>query len=112
MYPAQRANGPDSRPEEDSSRRIEKLEVYIRRLGGDPQLIEQIVERGEASVKESTMCCPTTEARPIGDTASTSGPKYQTSFTKRMEGPTGKPSGLVEHDEQVTYIETYVPLRA
>jgi Fungal Zn(2)-Cys(6) binuclear cluster domain len=111
VYPVLRANGPDSRPE-DSSQRIEKLEVYIRRLGGDPQLIEQTVERGEANVKESSTCCLTTEARRIGDTASTSQPKDRTSCMKRREGPIGEQSGLVEHDEQVTYIEAYVPLRA
>ena len=99
MYPLQRDNGLDSRPE-DYSQRIEKLEVYVRRLGGDPQLIEQIVESGEANFKESSTYCPMTEARP----------KHQTSWMKRTEVPIDEQSGLVEHGEQVTYIEAYVPL--
>lgn len=108
VYPVQRANGPDSRPE-DYSQRMEKLEIYIRRLGGDPQLIEQVFESGEA-VQESSTGCPTTEARRIGETASST--KDKTSWMKRAEEPIGEKSGLVEHDEQVTYIEAYVPLWA
>ena len=109
VYPVERANGPDSRPEAYSER-MEKLELYIRRLGGDPQLIGQIFKSGDA-VQESSACCPPTEARHIGETASTSHSKDKTSRMKRKEGPIGEKSGLVEHDEEVTYIEAYVPNR-
>lgn len=102
MYPGRRADGrdpPDSGPR-DYSQRIEKLEGYIRRLGGDPQLTEQIVENGEANVIETR------------DTASTSRPQENTLGSKSTEGPVGTQSRLVEHDEQVTYIETFVALWA
>ena len=110
VYPVQRANGPDSHPE-DYSQRMEQMESYIRHLGGDPQLIEQGFDSGKA-VQEPSACYPTTEARRIGETASTSRPRDKTSRVKRTEEPIGERSGLVEHDEQVTYIETYVPLWA
>ena len=106
VYPLHRTNGPVSRPE-DYPQRIEKLEVYIRHLGGDPQLIEQIVESDGTDVRESSTTCPPTEARHIGETAS---PVMKTSYMKRTEEPIRKRSGLVEHDEQLTYIETYVLL--
>lgn len=106
VYPVHRANGPDNRPE-DYSQRIEKLEVYIRRLGGDPQLIEENFESDETNVRESSIGCPTNEARRIGETAS---PVMKTSSMKRTEEPIRKRSGLVEHDDQVTYIEAYVLL--
>lgn len=111
IYPVQQVGGPDSRPD-DSSRRIEKLEVYIRRLGGDPQLIEQIAESGEANTRESSTRCAPTEAQRAVNMTSTSGLKIKTSSTKETEEPIGKQSGLVEHGEQVTYIEAYGLLRA
>lgn len=73
-------------------------------------MIEQILESGEANVKESSTCHPTTEARSIGETASTSRPKDKTPCIKRTEGWIGEQAGLVEHDEQVTYIEASVPI--
>lgn len=106
MYPVQRANGQDNRPE-DPSQRMEKLELYIRRLGGDPQLIEQSIESNQTDVRESSTGYTTTEARRIGETAS---PVGKAPYMKRTEEAIRKRSGLVEHDDQVTYIESYVLL--
>lgn len=104
VYPAQRTGGPDSGPDDDSQR-IEKLESYIRRLGGDPHLAKNTVESGEADVETPSTNGPTSKARPTGDTASL----VHSTDKPWAGGSAGKQSGLVEHDEQVTYIEAYLP---
>ena len=83
-YPGERTNKSDGRPE-DYSQRIDKLEAYIRRLGGDPQLVEKIIEDRSGS---------------------------EASCMKRTDVHNGTQAGLVEHDEQVTYIEAYATIRS
>lgn len=107
VYPLQRANRAASRPD-DYSQRIEKLETYIRRLGGDPQLTEQILESGEVNGKDPSTCSPTN----VGDTDSSFRPKENIPPTTSTKGLIGRLPGLVELDEQVTYIQAYVIPRA
>lgn len=93
-YRVPRAIDPDNRPE-NVSWRIERLEGYIRSLGGDPHLVEQDVASCEASVWKPSTYGPS--------------PRH-TTHIKGTEGPHDTKSGLVEHDEQVTYIEAFVYL--
>jgi hypothetical protein len=111
VYPGERTNKSDGRPE-DYSQRIDKLGAYIRRLGGDPQLVEQIIEDGENHVEQSGMCNASTGRRGVGKTASPGRSGSEASCMKRTDGHNGTQAGLVEHDEQVTYIEAYVTIRS
>lgn len=97
-----RANDPNVRPR-NNTQRVERLKDYIRRLGGDPQSIEQSLESGETNIEGSSTYGPTPEARSVVATASPGRSKDM----EGMEGPIAQKSGLVEHDEQVTYIEAY-----
>ena len=96
-YPVQRATGGESHSEK-SAQRIERLESEVRRLGGDLQLAEQIVESGNVDTQETNTRSSSTKANSLGNTTS----------AKRTEGSIGRSAGLVEHDEQVTCIEMYV----
>jgi len=97
-----RANDPNVRPR-NNTQRVERLKDYIRRLGGDPQSIEQSLGSGETNIEGSSTYGPTPEARSVVATTSPGRSKDM----EGMEGPIAQKSGLVEHDEQVTYIEAY-----
>lgn len=81
VYPEQTAGSAHERPTEDASERIEKLERYIRSLGGDPD---------EAS---------RSGRRAIGEPGSSNTPRLD----RIPMHP--KTSSLVTHNEEVTYIE-------
>ena len=107
VYPTQRVRESSTRID-DSSERIEKLETYIRRLGGDPRLLEQAPSNGDA-------LHPHTASYGIGTQSSEEMPSLnslssRTSFVGNSKKLTGKKQGFVEDDEQITYTEVYVCL--
>lgn len=110
-YPVQRATAGESHSE-NSAQRVERLESYIRRLGGDLQLAEQIIESGNVDTQKTNTRSSSTKASRLGNTTSTSRPYVNTSSAKRTEGSIGRSARLVEHDEQVTCIEAYVKIWA
>ena len=113
VYPTQRANGPQSGLT-DVSPHTEKLYAYIRRLGGDPDLVDQLDESGEAHVKRNrySTSSPVTDAQAIGGSTSSSRPEDRHQYSQNGTQSTGHKRGLVEHNEQVTYIEAFVLLCA
>ena len=111
MYPRERTNKSDGRTD-GYSQRIDKLEAYVRRLGGDPQLVEQIIEDGQNHVEQSGTCNASTGSDGVGKTASPGRSGSEASCMKRTDGHNGTQAGLGEHDEQVTYIEAYVTIRS
>lgn len=62
-------------------------------MGGDLNLIEQVVGGSVPSVEDPSTYGPS--------------PRH-TTHVKGTQGPLDSKSGLVEHDEQVTYIEACV----
>ncbi|GAB7354459.1 hypothetical protein MBLNU459_g4942t2 [Dothideomycetes sp. NU459] len=76
---------------------IERLESYIRGLGGDPEVAKQIIASGEDDARDSSSGSHSTKTGALGNPASTS-------RTDISPFPVTK-AGLVEHDKQVTYIE-------
>lgn len=83
----------DHRLADDASARIEKLERYIRSLGGDP---EQAGRSGQRTAEES----PGSQ-----NTGASSSSSSQPGSKRIPFHP--KTSGLVTHNEEVTYIERY-----
>ena len=111
VYPGERTIKSDGRPE-DYSQRIDKLEAYVRRLGGDPQLlVEQIDEDGQNDVEQSATCNASTGSHQVEKTASPRRSASKASCIKRTNGHNSTQARLVEHDEQVTYIEAFVAIR-
>lgn len=90
MYPEQATGSAYDRLPEDASARIEKLERYIRSLGGDP---EQASRSDEPAAEES----PRHQSTEASSSNSHPGSK-QIPFHP-------KTSSLVTHNEEVTYIE-------
>jgi hypothetical protein len=90
---------------EDSTQRIERLEEYIRSLGGDPHLADQLYQDGYDDTRETDTRRSLSKATSLG--VATSSTDYNTSSPKRTEASIGMPAGLVEHDEEVKCIETY-----
>ena len=109
VYPVQRAGRP-SNASGDDTQRIERLEDYIRRLGGDLRTLGQDGEGGEVDLDVSSNTSPApaaslsnsnTMTTPIASNDKQPSPQSKNrAVVERM--------GLVEHNEQVTYIETYV----
>ena len=97
-----RANAPNARPR-NNTQHVERLKDCIRRLGGDPELTEQSTESGEANTEGSSTYGPTLGARSVVAVAFPG----RSEDREETEGPVAQNSGLVEHDEQVTYIESY-----
>ncbi|KAK8137046.1 C6 transcription factor [Apiospora sp. TS-2023a] len=93
VYPEQITTGSAAhdRPPDDASTRIEKLERYIRSLGGDPQ---QAGRPDPQTVEES----PGSQKTGASSSGSQHGSK-QLPFHP-------KTSSLVTHNEEVTYIES------
>lgn len=110
VYPGEGTIKSDGRPE-DYSQRIDKLEAYVRRLGGDPQLVGQIIKDGENHLEQSGTRNASTGSRGVGMIASPGRSGSEDSRMKRTDRHTGTQAGLVEHDEQVTYIDQYVIIR-
>lgn len=84
---------------EQQAKRIERLEQYIRSLGGDPKEVNQSEnrrERNNAQMRES--------ADDSMISVDQLGSKISSSRT--TEASFGKISSLVTHDEELTYIET------
>lgn len=92
---------------EDSMQRIERLEEYIRSLGGDPHLTDQVYRAGYDETRERDMRNSSTEATSSRVTTSRSRTDSNSPFPKRTETSIGMPAGLVEHEEEVKCIETY-----
>lgn len=99
VYPASRVNESAS-PRDDQAERIDKLETYIRHLGGDPVNFESV-----DLAANGTSMYTTIEARRIQDAASTSSPRDSSTYTTGTEPLMGERRDLIEHDDQVTYIE-------
>lgn len=111
VYPTQRTNELESGLTNDSPH-IEKLNTYIRRLGGDPALVDQHDEGGEAYLNRYSTSSPVTEAKDIGGTTSPLHPKNRHQNSQNGTNSIGHKRGLVEHNEQVTCIEAFVLLCA
>ena len=95
-YPAQRPKG-------YQFHRLEKLELYVQRLGGDPELIDQDEDALTSIDDSSTSNGSSARIHSVHETASP-GPKD----IQRTNGLDTQKSGLIDHNEQVTYIELYV----
>ena len=96
IYPTQRLKG-------HQFDRFERLELYVRRLGGDPELIDQD-ENASTNVDDSgTSNEFSTRVHSVNETASP-GPKDP----QKRNGLATQKSGLIDHNEQVTYIQLYV----
>lgn len=90
---------------EDHLKRIEKLERYIRSLGGDLEDVEQPDESGNEIAEDAQMIGQVHEPRKNDTTPST----YRASLDstpKTTEAVNTRTSGLVSHNEELTYIET------
>ena len=86
---------------QQDARRIEDLESYIRSLGGDPNQVDQPVDGRTRQAGD------TAEPTQRNESGSSSG--RIRSIPRTTNAPSGQISSLVTHDEEVTYIETYVP---
>ncbi|KAK8036214.1 Zn2/Cys6 DNA-binding protein [Apiospora rasikravindrae] len=91
VYPEQAAGSTPGRVSEDVSGRIEKLERYIRSLGGDPEEVGRTDTRAVEDPRGSRR----------GDAPSSGSQPKLNSIPFHP-----KTSGLVEHNEEVTYIES------
>jgi hypothetical protein len=109
VYPTQRTS--DVRNQlENANERIEKLETYIRRLGGDPKLLEQMATDDGANVQQLHTSPNGTESRRAEELPSVVRYKTNASRVEKIQRLLGKKQGLVEHDEQITYTELCVRL--
>lgn len=90
-YPTQRTSCASTRLH-DSNERIEKLEIYIRRLGGDPSLLNQAINDG-------------TDIQHAEQAPSTVLSELDALQIENAE--TGNKRDLVEHDEQIPYTDLY-----
>ena len=90
----------------EHTERIEKLELYIRSLGGNPKLADEAqspCSSGERTSQESTKIngpCQnesTTTSWPLND---------EPSPARRVHRPVPRTSELLAHGDGVTYIET------
>ena len=97
-----------SRPE-DHAGRIEKLERYIRSVGGDPKEVGRLDEHSGRDVAESHTSTRMTEAGSLEITASTGRLNGKIPNAKETKEPSGERSAIMERDEQITYIESWVP---
>jgi hypothetical protein len=107
IFPKQRASDVTTRLD-DSNERIEKLETYIRRLGGDPMLLEQAVNDDKPNAqysRSSTFGIGSQRAEEIHSAIRNKGNASRVEKTERL---LGKKRGLVEHDEQITYTDMCV----
>ena len=105
VYPVQRVNRPDD-ASGDGTQRIEVLEAYVRRLGGDLRTLGQDGERNEVNSDTlNTKSGSSTTATPIGSDDNRSFPQ---SNPQSKNQAVVERMGLVEHNKQVTYIESYV----
>ena len=111
VYPTQQINGPQGALT-NVPPHIEKLHAYIRRLGGDPALVEQLDEGGEAHVNRYSTSSPRTQSQGTGGTTSPLRPEDRHQYSQNGTHPIGHKRALVEHNEQVTYIEACVLLCA
>ena len=109
VYPTLRTNEPQSGLT-NTSPYIKKLHTYIRHLGGDPALVDQLDEGGEAHENQYSTSSLVTEAQGIGGSTSPSRPKDRHQYLQNGTQSIGHKRGLVEHNEQVTYIESFVLL--
>lgn len=110
VYPIQRIKRPDSDHTQESQR-VEQLESYIRRLGGDPHLAGQTEDAGEACLDQSCVySSATANGRDPSSSLSTGRAKAPHPCPQRITGPVGHLGSPVEHNEQVTLIEAYAPL--
>lgn len=92
------------------SQRVEKLEHYIRSLGGDPDQVAQSYNTGPTTSEENAIQnVPSATEKSI----------RSQNITRHQDEPLGIPptgsrngqqAGLVEHEEETTYIETFAPL--
>ena len=90
----------------EHTERIEKLELYIRSLGGNPKLADEAqspCSAGERTLQESTKIngpCrneSTTTSWPLND---------EPSPARRVHRPVPRTSELLAHGDGVTYVET------
>ena len=92
---------------DDSNERIQKLETYIKRLGGDPKLLEQTAADRGANFQQSHALLDMTGSRSAETRSSSVADETISSAEKNLRG-SGKRRGLVEHDEQLTYTDVCV----
>ena len=111
VYPTRRTDEPQSGLR-NVSPHIERLHNYIRRLGGDPDLVDQLDEGGEAHVNPYSTSPPVTDTQGIGETTYPSSSEDRHQYPQNGTQSIGHKRGLVEHDEQVIYIEAFVLLCA
>lgn len=99
-YPIQRTSCASTRLD-DSNERLEKLEAYIRRLGGDPSLFEEAADDG-IIIQQSSRGI---RSRREKERPTTILSELDASHVENAE--IGKTRSFVEHDETITYTELY-----
>lgn len=93
---------------DDNPKRVEKLERYIRSLGGDPQDAEQVEESRERGSNESRAHGNAVDGTNTRLTTSENRLEDDTSDPKTPERSIAEQTALVGQDEHVTYIEACV----
>ena len=92
---------------QDNTKRIEKLERYIRSLGGDPQEVEKLDQSSDRNDRESNR----TESMPdVGSNGTATSIRCPDGEISRTEGPISERLAPVGHDSQAPYVEVYVVL--
>lgn len=93
------------------SRRIEKLEEYIRRLGGDPNHIQSSARLSPTPLNERSSlehALSVDKLIPDQETGRHEGGSSSTPITSFRNSEQAR---LVEHNEETTYVEAFVPIQ-
>lgn len=102
IYPTPRTSSRSLHAEQHASGRVEQLEDYVKRLGGDPKVLEQIAfSQTSRGVPYSTPIYPSGNPQPVDA-------KKVEMQSVHVDKPWDHKHGLAEHDDQVTYTEVCV----